>query len=171
MTASTNQPQSAKCRRPILIALIALSALSFMVHARPRKERLLAQMNECLREGDFGRLYDGADDSVRRNVTREKFVRRMNIAAAKLREIDGGLHFKRDAAIEQVISGEDDPVILSAAQTLERDGKSVTILFHWDKKGRFFDLSVLPKPGTPEGYAVYGVSYNQLRVGDRLLDY
>lgn len=171
MTASTNQQRGAKCRRPILVALVAVSALSFMSHARPDKERLVYSVNECLRDGNFESLYDEADDGVRRNVTREKFVRRMNVAAAKLREIDGGLHFRRDAAIERVISGEDDPDILSAAQTLGRDGKSVTVLFHWDKKGKFFDLSVLPKPGTPEGYAVPGVSYNQLRAGDLLLDY
>ena len=169
MTASTNQTHGAKCRWPIVVALVAVSALSFMVHARPSKESLLAKVNECLREENFGQLYDEAADTVHRNVTREKFVRRMNIAAAKLREIDGGLHFKRAVMIEQVISGHDSD-LLSAAQTLERDGKSVTILIHWDGKGRFFDISVLPKIGTSEGYAVYGVSYNQLRVGGRLLD-
>lgn len=174
MPALLNHPPNAKGKRsrPVLFALIAISALSFMFRPSPppTKDEMLAKMNEYLREGNFARLYDETDDTLHRNVPREKFVVRMNVAAAKLKEIDGGLNFKRDALIEQVISGGDSD-LLSAAETLERGGKSVTVLIHWDKQGKFFDMSVLPKPGTPEAYTVPGVSYKQLRVGDRLVDY
>lgn len=172
MPASTNQTPDAKYRQPILFVLIAISALSFMFRPSPppTKEEMLAKMNEYLRGGNFARLYDETDDTLHRNVSREKFVVRMNVVAAKLKEIDGGLNFKRDAIIEGVISGGDSD-ILSAAQTLEHNGKSATVLIHWDKQGKFIDMSVLPKHGTPEGYAVRSVSYDKIRVGDRLVDY
>jgi hypothetical protein len=172
MPTSINYPPDAKGKwsLPILIALIALAAISFLVHVRPSKARLLADLTSRLRAEEFEQLYDEAGDNVHLNVTKEKFVRRMKIAVAKLKAIDPGLNFQHDASREGLFENRDESILITAARKLEGNGKSVSVLLYWNSKGEFFNISAIPQAETPEEFNVYGVSYHSLRVGGQLVD-
>lgn len=173
MQSSTNYPPRAKGKwsRRIPIALIAISALSFLVPHRPNKDRLVAKMIECLHEESFEQLYEDGNDSLPLNVSKEKFVRRMKAAAAKLKAIDPGLNFKPNPSLESALRvDERESYLLTAAKTLEGNGKSVSVLIYWTPKGEFFDLCVTPENGTPEEFTVYGVSYKKRSIGGQVID-
>jgi hypothetical protein len=175
-TATPDGKDRLRLLTPALLVLLAF--LSFLMPSRPRleckvaegKDALVARMNSRLRDENFDRLYDEAADSVRRNVTREKFVRRMRAAAAKLKGIDGGLNFSRDSWLETGLT-PDDSLIMAAAQKLEGNGKAATLLTHWDGEGKFYDLTVVPDLGTPGEYAFPSVSQQQFYSGGQLLNY
>jgi hypothetical protein len=154
------------------VLLLALAALSFFWHARPNKDRLVNTVTERLREGSFDRLYDESADLLHRNVTRERFVRRMREAVARMRAIDPGLNFKRDAPRERMLADfGDESILMTAAERLEGQGGSASVLIDWDGEGNFHDLSVLPGPETPQAYAVLGVGAHQYHMGDKALDW
>lgn len=136
----------------------------------PSKDRLLAKMTECLREERFEQLYDEAGDNVRLNVSKEKFVRRMKAAAAKLKAIDPGLNFKPDAIMESLLREDERSFMITAAKTLEGNGKSVSVLIYWTPKGEFFNISAVPGVGTPEEFNVYGVSYQRVTVRGHVIE-
>jgi hypothetical protein len=179
MPTSINYPPDArgKWSLPVLLVLIALAVVSFLVPSpfkidsgRPSKEELMSELNARLREGSFERLYDEADDLVHRNVTKETFVRRMRAAAAKLRDVDGGLNFRRNENIESALTPMGINGLTTVAQTLGEGGKAVIIVTRWDDAGRFVNLSVLPQIQTPPEYGVNGVSHRLAYVNDQLVE-
>lgn len=173
MQSSTNRPPRAKAKwsRPILVALIAVSALSFLAPHRPNKKRLLAELTECLREERFERLYEEGDDSLPLNVSKEKFVRRMKAAAAKLKAVDAGLNFKPEESLEYLLRvDERESYMITAVKTLEGNGKSVFVFIYWTAGGEFSDIRVSPRDGTPDEFNVYGVSYASRSVGGRVIE-
>ncbi len=173
MPTSINYPPDArgKWSRPTLLALISLAVLSFLVYAPPSKSRMLDKLTSRLREEKFEQLYDEARDNVRLNVSKEKFVKRMKAAVAKLKAIDPGLNFQRDPIMEKLHSAE-EPGLPMASLKLQGNGKSVMVLFNWDREGRFIDMGVTPDgPETPQEYAVYSVSCQQLHIGGKTVDY
>jgi hypothetical protein len=172
MPTSINYPSDAKGKwsLPTMLALISLAILSFLVYVPPSKSKLLDTLTSRLREEKFEKLYYEARDSVRRNVPKEKFVRRMKAAVAKLKTVDPGLNFQKDPMRESLYS-EDASGVLFSALKLERDGKSVLVFIIWDSEGLFSDLSVTPGPEMPEEYNVYSVSCQSLNVGGQPTDY
>jgi hypothetical protein len=171
MNRPTNQPTAARGKRslPILIALSGLALVSFLVPVRPNKERLVAGMVDCLREERFEQLYEQAGRNVHENVTREKFVRRMKKAAAKLKAIDPELNFQKNPMLEKWVAG-DEKIMITAARKLEGDGKSVSVLIQWNLEGEFVNLSAAPDGTTPEEFTVHSVSYNHVTVRGRIVD-
>jgi len=172
--SSINYPPDAKGKwsLPILLALIALAAASFFSHPRPSKERLLADLTSRLRAEQFGRLYDESSHMLHQNVTKERFVRRMREAVARMRAIDPALNFKRDAWREGILSQpEDERYVKLAAERLEGGGKSASVLIFWDSDGNFSDISVLPQQDTPQEYEVVGVGAFQYHVKGTPLDW
>lgn len=173
MQSSTNYPPCANGNgsRRILIALIAISALSFLVPHHPNKNRLAAKLIECLREERFEQLYEEGNDRLPLNVSKEKFVRRMKAATAKLKAIDPELNFKPNPSLESLLRvNERESYMLTAVKTLDGNGKSVSVFMYWTPKGEFFDLCVTPENGTPEEFNVYGVSYKSHSVGGQVID-
>lgn len=154
------------------LLLLALAALSLFWHVPPNTDRLVGRLTEHLRVGSFDRLYDESDGLLRRNVTRERFVRRMRETVARMRAIDPGLNFKRDASMEGMLADfGDESVSKVAAGKLEGAGKSASVLIHWDAEGNFSNISLLPDSGTPQEYRVLGVSGYQYHLGDKTLDW
>ena len=99
MSASLNQSVSRGKAKPVILVAIALLVavtISYLVFSKPSKEKLIENLNSQLREEKFAQLYEEADDFVRLNVTKEKFVKRMKIAVSRLKAIDGNLAFQRD---------------------------------------------------------------------------
>jgi hypothetical protein len=173
MRSSINCPAArGKRSLPLLFALLGLTAMSFLVYATPSKSTLLDRLTARLREGKFEQLYDESTDLLHRNVTRERFVHRMRDAVARMRAIDPGLNFKRDESMEEMLAHfGDESVLKMAAEKLEGEGKSASVLIHWDGEGNFSDISVLPGPETPQEYRVIGVSAYHYRIGDETLDW
>ncbi|MET0645272.1 MAG: hypothetical protein ABW208_01540 [Pyrinomonadaceae bacterium] len=171
MNRPINHSPHAKRKRslPILIALSGLALISFLVPVRPNKERLVARMTDCLREERFEQLYEEAGDNVHLNVSKEKFVRRMRAAAAKLKAIDPELKFQQDPVVERWIAG-DEKILLMAARKLERDGKSVSVIIQWNLEGEFVNISASPDGATPEEFTVHGVSYKHLTFRGRIVE-
>jgi len=172
---SINYPPDAigKWSLPILLALIALAVLSFFNFSnlrRPNKERLIANLASRIREEKFEQLYEEADESIRLNVTKERFIQRMKFAAVRLKAIDAGLNFKRDTGLERTLS-PDDSILITAVEKLEGDGKTVTLLLSWNGKGNFYNLSVHPENDTPQEYAVFGINGHNYRIGGKLIDW
>lgn len=151
------------------VILLLLAGLSFLWPVRPTEAELVADLSTRLREERFERLYDEASDSVRLNVSREEFARRMKAAATKLKAIDPGLNFQKDPVRENLHS-EPGSILLTSALKLEGDGKYVLVLFHWDREGRFADLSVTTGPETPAEFNVYGVAYESPRTGNQSVE-
>ena len=177
MSISLNQLLSHVKARPIIllpVALLAVAVIGYLIFSKPSKERLIKNLNSQLREEKFEQLYEEADDFVRLNVTKEKFVKRMKMAITKLKTIDENLAFQRDIATEKsmgTINGEDESLSLTAFQKLEKEGKSVLVSFTWTGKGKFFDLWVMPTQGTSEEYRVLGVSGKSYSVGNQVLEW
>lgn len=176
MSASLNQLLSNIRDKPILlvpIALLVIVVSSYLIFSKPSKEKLIKNLNSQLREEKFEQLYEEAGDGLHLNVTKEKFVQRMEKAVTKLKAIDENLNFQRDIETEEMIkgiNGDDDSFLITAIQKLEKDGKSVLVSFYWTGKGTFQDISVLPNPGTSEEYRVYGVSYQHLYIGNKMVE-
>jgi|GEM_PF-6885756 len=159
---------------PISVFLLTATVSIYLIPVKPNKERLIKNLNSQLKEEKFEQLYEEACDLLRLNVTKEKFIKRMRIAAARLKAIDGNLAFQRDLETEKSIrwiTDDDESVLLTAYQTLERNGKSVTVSISWTSEGKFFDLCVLPTRGTSQEYQVYGVAGKHYSVGDRIVDW
>jgi hypothetical protein len=160
MPTSINHPPDArgKYSLPLLFALTGIAVLSFLVYVPPSKGELLDKLTSRLREEKFEQLYEEADDHVRLNVTRERFVRRMRAAVGKLKAIDPGLHFQQDAAVEHMFAsyGLD---LITTARRLEGNGKSVMVLLHWNPEGEFSNINVTPSRGTPDEFSVDGVTH------------
>jgi hypothetical protein len=174
MSASLNQLFSNKKVRPaiILIALLMLAVAGCLIFSKPSKERLLKNLSAQLREEKFEQLYEDADDSVRLNVAKEKFVQRMKKAATKLKEIDGDLNFQRDDETEEMMkASRDDSTQISTFQMLKKDGKSVLVAFYWTNKGKFSDIWAIPTQGTSEEYGVLGVSGKYYSIGSQVLEW
>jgi len=152
----------------ILIVLLAIGVSIWWITRVPSKQALADKLNSQLREEKFAQLYDEADDMLRRNVTKEKFIQRMKVAESKLKAIDEKLDFKRDLEAEKGFP-DGRPVIL-VLQKLGTGNKSVLVMSHWNTKGQFFNLAVLPEPGTSEEFGVHGVSYQHLYRGNQLID-
>lgn len=174
MSTSINYPPDARGKWSLAVPLllIALAVVSFLMpsplmigRGGPSKEKLVGELNARLREGSFERLYEEADGYVHRNVTKEEFVRRMNAAAAKLRDVDGGLNFKRNESIESALMPRGMTGLTTVAQTLGAGDKAVIIVAHWADDGKFLNLSVVPEIQTPSEYGVSGVS-QRLRRAD-----
>jgi hypothetical protein len=156
----------------ILLALIVISVLSFINFRGPSKAEMIDRVLSRVRGGQFERLYEEGGDMLHSNVPKEKFVRRMEVAVARMKAIDGRLNFQRDADAEQVLlGGTVDSQAISAAERLERGSNFATVLLHWDSKGKFLDLSVMPYGNTPQEYAVLGVGAHHYNIGDRILDW
>jgi hypothetical protein len=179
MSASLNQLLSNTKFKPVIIpiALLVLAVASYLIFSKPSKERLIKNLTAQLREEKFEQLYEEADDFVRLNVTKEKFVQRMKIAVAKLKAIDENLNFQRDMETEKSmkeimkgINEDAESSLITAYQKLEKDGKSVLVTFHWTTKGNFFDIDAIPTQGTSEEYRVHGVSYKHLYVGNQMIE-
>ncbi|MDQ3847608.1 MAG: hypothetical protein M3261_01475 [Thermoproteota archaeon] len=179
MSASLNQLLSnTKFKLVIIpIALLTLAVASYLIFSKPSKERLIKNLTALLREEKFEQLYEEADDSVRSNVTKEKFVQRMKIAVAKLKAIDGNLNFQRDMeteeSIKKIMKGIDEDTessLIKTYQKLEKDGKSVLVDFYWTTKGNFFDIDAISTQGTSEEYRVHGVAYKHLYVGKQMVE-
>ena len=174
MHSSINYPPDARRKRslPILLALITFAALSFLFHARPSKDEMIERVVSRLRGGRVVVLYEEGGAVLHSNVAKEKFVRRMEVAVARMKAIDERLNFKRDADAEQVLlRSDDDSQATSAAERLEEGGNFATVLLNWDSEGKFLDLSVLPYGNTPQEYAVLGVGAHHYSIGDRVLDW
>lgn len=177
MPSSSNRWLSSLRNKPIIlisIFLLTASLSTYLTPAKPSKERLMKNLNSQLKEEKFEQLYEEASDLLRLNVDKEKFITRMKIAAAKLKAIDGNLAFQRDIETEKrirAITEDDESVLLTVYQRLEKDNKSVLVSVSWTSKGKFLDLSVLPTQGTSEEYRVYGVAGKHYRVGDRIIDW
>ena len=157
MPTSINYPPDAKGKwsLPVLIALISLSALSFVVYLRPSRDRIIDGILLRVRAGQFERLYEDGSDSLHRSVSKEKFIRRMEVAVARMKAIDGRLDFRTDALTERMLFGVDpDARKVMAIQKLEADGKYAEVLLFWDSKGKFTDLTVRLAGDTPGKYAV-----------------
>ncbi|HEX8709431.1 MAG TPA: hypothetical protein VF723_14395 [Pyrinomonadaceae bacterium] len=173
MSASLNQLRSNTKFKPIiiLIALLVLTVASYLIFSKPSTERLIKNLTVLLREEKFEQLYQEAEDSVRLNVTKEKFVQRMKIVVAKLKAIDEDLNFQRDDEAERMMkASRDDSIQISAFQRLGKDNKAVLVSFYWTNEGNFRDMWVLPEAGTSEEYQVYGVSYQHLYIGNRMVE-
>jgi hypothetical protein len=158
--------------RPIIllpVALLVVTIIGYLIFTKPKKERLINELTAQLTAGKFEQLYEEAGNNVHLNVTKGKFVQRMRTAVTKLKAIDENLSFQTDTAMEAGFPG--DEILIRSFQKLEKDGKSVSVLFHWDPEGNFFDLSVLPDPGTSEEYGVLGVSAKSYSVGNQVLDW
>ena len=164
----------AKVKRTITLCavLFIVAIICHSIFSRPNKELLIKDLNARLRDEKFEQLYEEADDSVRLNVTKERFVKRMKMTVAKLKALDANLVFERDRMTEKWM-GRDGPVYYSIAtiQKLKKDGKSVTVCFTWSEEGAFFDLSVHPSHGTSQEFAVPGVSSLYYSVGNRKSDW
>ena len=177
MSFSLTQLLSHAKARPIILLLVALLVVAVVGHlifSKPSKERLIKNLNSQLREEKFEQLYEEADDFVHLNVTKEKFVKRMKMAITKLKTIDENLAFQRDIATEKSIgtlNGNDESLLLTAFQKLEKDGKSVSVCFNWTGKGKFFDLWVMPTQETSQEYRVLGVSGKYYSVGNQVLEW
>jgi hypothetical protein len=158
--------------RPIIllpVALLVVALVGHLIFSKPSKERLIKNLNSQLREEKFEQLYEEADDSVRLNVTKERFVKRMKMTVTKLKTIDQDLNFQRDTSMENGFLGDD--LLIRSVQELEKGDKSVSMLVHWDVDGKFFDMSVLPNSGTSEEFRVIGVSAKSYSVGNHVLDW
>jgi len=178
MHASLNRPHASERARAATLfaaALLLLPAFAgCQLFGRPSKERLIEDLNAQLREGKFEEVYDEANDSIHSNVTRERFVQRMKIAVSKLKSIDENLAFQRDSATEKIlrdVDAYDDSLVLMVFQTLEKDGKSVSVGYAWTNKGKFFDLWVSPNPGTAAEYEVLGVAGQYYSFGNQVIDW
>ena len=66
----------------------------------------------------------------------------MKIAIAKLKTIDENLNFKRRKEREKLLDEINEGVLITAIQEVGEGDKSVTVMFSWDKNGKFNDLSV-----------------------------
>ncbi|HEX8709441.1 MAG TPA: hypothetical protein VF723_14445 [Pyrinomonadaceae bacterium] len=165
MSASLNQwPSRRKPGAVILITLLLLlvALVSYLILREPLKERLIKHLNSLLREGKFAQLYVEADDLVHLNVTKEQFVQRMKIAVAKLRAIDENLNLQRDRGTESLFLHDNERILITAVQTLEKDGKSVSVCVMWASDTRkFYNLFVMPTLGTSEEYRVLSVSRSE----------
>lgn len=177
MPTSINYPPDArgKWSLPILLALIAVAVVSFLVPTsfKPNrkelsKDKLASEIKAHLREGSFERLYDEASDSVHDKMPKEKFVRRMNVAAAKLRDVDAELNFKSSGRLEHAYR-EDGITNTTTSQELGEGDKAVTVLTCW-VDGKFFDLYVIPGEQTPPQYAVHSVLFNLINVNGQLVE-
>ena len=125
-------------------ALLVVAVLGYLISSKPDKDKLIKNLNAQLKAETFEQLYEEADDSIHLDVTKERFVKRMKIAATKLKAIDENLTFQRDLEMESWTGHADGPYSLAAYQKLEKDGKAVTVCFNWTTDGRFRDVSVLP---------------------------
>jgi hypothetical protein len=172
MSFSLTQLLSHAKARPIIllpVALLVVAVVGHLIFSKPSKERLIKNLNSQLREEKFEQLYEEADDSVRLNVTKERFVKRMKMTVTKLKTIDQDLNFQRDTSMENGFLGDD--LLIRSVQELEKGDKSVSMLVHWDVDGKFFDMSVLPNSGTSEEFRVIGVSAKSYSVGNQVLDW
>lgn len=167
----TRLPSHIRARLIILppVALLVVAVVGNLIFSKPSKERLIQNFNSQLREEKFEQLYEEADDSIRLNVTKERFVKRMRMAVAKLKAIDENLDFQKDTAREMGFLSEDP--LIRCVQELENGDKSVSMLVHWDVDGKFFEMTVLPNPGTSEEFRVIGVSGQSYSVGNQVLEW
>lgn len=171
MLISLNQLLSNKRILLIPIALLVIFISGYLSVARPSKEKLLKRLNSQLREEKFGELYEDAGDMLHSNVTKEEFIRRMKVATAKLKSIDADLNFQRDEHWERFLESlRDNPSgLIRGVQTLEKNDKSVSVIYYWNSKAEFSGLSVSPTSGTSEDYNVYSVSAKHLYMGGKMI--
>lgn len=146
---------------------IAALCLGFIIY-RNDTDRMLTRFNTQLKEEKFEEIYDESSASVHLNVTKEEFVRRMRIAAGKLKSIDRELAFQMEREIEKQYLGEIDNNgygQFRRLQKLDKDGVSVVIGVFWDDKGifpKFNDFFVVTGDRDARKYATPGVSYNKI---------
>ena len=175
MSLSLNQLLSYAKARPIMLmpaALLVVTVIGYQIFSKPNKETLTKNLTSQLREEQFEQLYAEADDSVHLNVTKERFVKRMKIAVAKLKAIDENLAFQVDVDGEWSMGRDGgESGMFTAFRKLEKDGKSVSVAFYWSSDGRFFDLWTIPLQGTSEDYRVLGISGENYYVGNQVLDW
>jgi len=153
-------------------ALLVVTVIGYQIFSKPNKETLTKNLASQLREEQFEQLYAEADDSVHLNVTKERFVKRMKIAVAKLKAIDENLAFQVDVDGEWSMGRDGgESGMFTAFRKLEKDGKSVSVAFYWSSDGRFFDLWTIPLQGTSEDYRVLGISGENYYVGNQVLDW
>lgn len=151
------------------VVLVAFVIAGHFIFSTPSKESLIKNVKSQLREEKFEQLYEEAADSVHFNVTKERFVKRMKMAVTKLKAIDENLNFQTDTATE--MGFPDSDLLIRSVQNLGQGEKSVSVLFHWDAKGKFYDMSVMPNPGTSEEFRVIGVSAKYYSVGNQMLEW
>ncbi|HVF44800.1 MAG TPA: hypothetical protein VM936_17380 [Pyrinomonadaceae bacterium] len=174
MPSSINYPPDAKGKwsLPVLIALIILAAVSFINFRRLSRDGIVGGILARVRGGQFERLYEEGSDSLHLNVSKEKFVRRMAVAVARMKAIDARLNFQTDESTERILFGVDpDARRIMAIEKLEGDGKSARVLLNWDSEGKFSELTVRPEGDTPLEYAVPGVGAYQYHAADKTLDW
>ena len=172
MSLSLNQLLSHAKARPIIllpVVLVVVATTGYLIFSKPTKETLVKNLTAQLREEKFEQLYEDADDSLRLNVTKERFVKRMRMAVTKLKAIDRDLNFQTDTVMEMALQGDD--LLIRSVQKLEKDRKSVSVLIHWDTEGNFHEMSISPYQGTSEEYGVLGVSAQSYSVGDHVLEW
>ena len=153
-------------KRFLLLKILILTFTFSLISCGAQQYFLLISLRSQLQHERFGELYDQSADSVHVNVSREEFIQRLKVVVTKLKAIDEGLNFQRDIETEKMFS--DDSTRISAYQKLEKEGKSVVVIFTWDGTGKFRDLSVHPANGTSQGCTVYGVSYKTISVSPSL---
>jgi hypothetical protein len=151
-----------------MIPIILLTFATSLITSKPDKQKLVKELTSQLREERFEELYEGASSSLHLNVTKEKFIQRMKIAVTKMKAIDENLNFRRDLEMEEGFQAHELSIL--SIQELKKDGKSASVLIHWDTDGSFRDIRVFPTEGTAIEYAVYGVSYQHMYSGNQIVD-
>ena len=155
-----------KSNRILIITAAVLTNIFWLcvIDFRPSTDKLVEDLNARLIEQSFEGLYDQSSDLLRLNVTKEQFVHRMKAAGARMRAVDPTLRFRRDRAQEESldrVTGRYDSFQRRAIQRLGEEGKGVVVLSHWDGKGKFESLTLLPEPGAAAGYKVHTILYKE----------
>lgn len=175
MSLSLNQLLSYAKARPIILmpaALLVVTVIGYVIFSKPSKETLIKNLTSQLREEQFEQLYADADDSVHLNVTKERFVKRMKIAVAKLKAIDKNLAFQVDVEGEMSMGRDGgNQECLLPFKSWKRTVSLSALLFIGLATDDFSDLWTVPLQGTSEDYRVLGVSAKHYSVGNQVLDW
>ena len=145
----------------LLLALFVIASSAYLTSCKANTDKLVQELASTLREENFDELYEQSSDLLHLNVTKEQFVRRMKIAAAKLKAIDEKLNFQRYREMEAALPATDESILMRAIRKIEKGDKSVSVLIYWDHQAKFNNLVVLPEPGTSKEHEVLTILYKE----------
>ncbi|MGI8469421.1 MAG: hypothetical protein ACR2N3_13310 [Pyrinomonadaceae bacterium] len=146
-------------------AIILTAAYLGVVNYTHNPDRVLDRFNQQLREEKFAEIYDESDSSVKNNVTKEEFIRRMTNVIGKLKEIDPDLNFQTDVWAEQSTSPANAYGRLHRTTELNNGKVGVNLLIWWNSNElfpKFTDMTVISETDGSEKYATAGVSYKNI---------
>ena len=96
----------------------------------------ILKLHEQIKSGQYEHIYNDSAEPLQRNISREKFVNRMNEAVKKMREIDETLTFQKSELRDVIPDQIKSEFLTPTFEKIEKNGKKIEVLAQWYRENK-----------------------------------